>query len=540
MATKNLGQVAGIIISNTSPSNLNLIWYDITEHLHKVYNFETKRWEVLNKNSIIAINYSDLVDKAQLNGLTIGAVFQIKDKGNILATAVTSTKVQYTDLLGNIIIDDLGTNVESHIISSNILLDGVRGNFNENVLNFIFNENTLIPDFILGKKRINNEDKLIKVSANILISNRQGNSLRWLSGLYCSVINEIQSILDVPEGIASYDSFVTTVSNINLQISNLQRTLQTINTQITNTIKQSVSDVSIFNKKLTSDLELQGEPIDVIRNDTLYTIISKIQKYINKFKYATGIRLADNFTPIEGIVNVNRNDNLNSAIQKLQGGLTYLNDSLTSLIEELDNYTFFNYDVIETPETEISINNNLWQSNPDLAKVRFSIHNGVLTLIFPSWIELQFKNGGSIISSQVDVYEDKFFQLGFDSNLVSQLITYLSKFTSKLEDTPLSENQIFTFFQKIGYNQEDDTINWAEIKNMNVNLIAQLILRNNKLGIVIKPYTSSYKAGGSSNNTITYADEKTKLSDFLCPDSTMSERYISLLMRPAIFKVKIM
>lgn len=540
MATKNLGQVAGIIISNTSPSNLNLIWYDITEHLHKVYNFETKRWEVLNKNSILAINYSDLVDKAQLNGLTIGAVFQIKDKGNILATAITSTKVQYTDLLGNIIIDDLGTNAESHIISSNILLDGVRGNFNKNVLNFVFNENTLIPDFLLGKKRIKDENKLIKVSANILVSNKKENSLKWLSGLYCSVINEIQSILDVPEGIASYDSFVTTVSDINLQISNLQRTLQTINTQITNAINQSTSDVSIFNKKLTSDLKLQGEPIDVVINDTLYTIISKIQRYINKFKYATGIRLADNFTPIKGFVNVNRNDNLNSAIQKLQGGLTYLNDSLTSLIEELDNYTFFNYDLIETPETEISINNNLWQSNPDLAKVRFSIHNGMLTLIFPSWIELQFKNGGSIISGQVDVYEDKFFQLGFDSNLVSQLITYLSKFTSKLEDTPLSENQIFTFFQKIGYDQGDGNISWTKINNMNINLIAQLILRNNKLGIVIKPYSSSYKAGGSSNNTITYADEKTKLSDFLCPESSMSERYISLLMRPAIFKVKIM
>lgn len=44
MSTKNLGQVAGVAIQNTPPTNIALIWYDNTpsQMCHKVYDTAKK------------------------------------------------------------------------------------------------------------------------------------------------------------------------------------------------------------------------------------------------------------------------------------------------------------------------------------------------------------------------------------------------------------------------------------------------------------------------------------------------------------------
>ena len=131
MATKNLGQVAGVFIGTTPPENVTLIWYDNTPNqmLHKVYDVNLAQWVVLDKNTISSITYSELVNLATTVGLSIGAWFKISDKGNALALAITSTKIQYDDVLGNILIDDLGTNVQYHVTSSNLSIDDVIGVF---------------------------------------------------------------------------------------------------------------------------------------------------------------------------------------------------------------------------------------------------------------------------------------------------------------------------------------------------------------------------------------------------------------------------
>lgn len=53
MATKNLGQVAAIVISATAPSNNYLIWFDLSSNSLKYYNFETSTWDSLSGASSI-------------------------------------------------------------------------------------------------------------------------------------------------------------------------------------------------------------------------------------------------------------------------------------------------------------------------------------------------------------------------------------------------------------------------------------------------------------------------------------------------------
>ena len=90
MATKNLGQVSGVHIGNTPPSNTILIWYDSTpsQLRHKVYDPTLKQWVVLDQSIISAITYSELTNMAKNSGLSVGEYFQITDRSNVLALAI--------------------------------------------------------------------------------------------------------------------------------------------------------------------------------------------------------------------------------------------------------------------------------------------------------------------------------------------------------------------------------------------------------------------------------------------------------------------
>lgn len=162
-ATKNLGQVAGVHIGSTPPDNVILIWYDNTpsQQRHKVYDPTLKQWVVLDQTTISAITYSELVNMAKNTGLSVGEWFQITDRSNALALAITSTKVQYSDALGNILIDDLGTNIQYHVTSSNLSIDDVIGVFDEVNKKLVFQFNEVVPDmtaddYVLGKIQRNN------------------------------------------------------------------------------------------------------------------------------------------------------------------------------------------------------------------------------------------------------------------------------------------------------------------------------------------------------------------------------------------------
>lgn len=138
--TKNLGQVAGVHIGNTPPENTILIWFDNTpsQRCHKVYDAAKKTWVILDQNIVSLITYSELVNIAKNVGLSIGKFYQIKDKANALALAITTTKVQYDDSMGNILIDDLGSNIQYHVTSQNLSIDDIRGVFNESNKTLVF------------------------------------------------------------------------------------------------------------------------------------------------------------------------------------------------------------------------------------------------------------------------------------------------------------------------------------------------------------------------------------------------------------------
>ena len=190
-STKNLGQVSGVHIGTTPPSNTILIWYDSTpsQLRHKVYDPTLKQWVVLDQNIISAITYSELTNVAKNSGLSVGEYFQITDRSNALALAITSTKVQYCDALGNILIDDLGTNIQYHVTSSNLQIDDVVGVFDETNRKLVFQFNEQTPDFtaddyVLGKVQRNNIWSLAKYKLSSFLSKVTGNSITWNGGFF--------------------------------------------------------------------------------------------------------------------------------------------------------------------------------------------------------------------------------------------------------------------------------------------------------------------------------------------------------------------
>lgn len=211
MATKNLGQVAGVAIQNTPPTNIALIWYDSTpsQMCHKVYDTAKKQWVIIDQKIISEIKYSELENLARQSGLPIGKFYQITDRNNTLALTITSTKVQYTDSLGNILIDDLGTNIQYHVSSSNLQIDDISGTFNSvnNKLVFTFNEleNDIDNDYILGKTKRNNVWQLFKFKLKSLVSTTSGNSITWNGGLFLNVSQIINNLMDKVGGFVSYD-----------------------------------------------------------------------------------------------------------------------------------------------------------------------------------------------------------------------------------------------------------------------------------------------------------------------------------------------
>ena len=159
MATKNLGQVSGLWIGTSAPSNTSLIWYDSTPAIrcHKVYSSSLSAWVVLDQSSISSITYTELRNLARGTGLTQGSWYKITDQGNILALAITTTKVQYVDVNNNFVIDDLAASATYAVTSSNLLIDDISGvwDADNNLLKFSFTETAhdgnTDNDFVFGK-----------------------------------------------------------------------------------------------------------------------------------------------------------------------------------------------------------------------------------------------------------------------------------------------------------------------------------------------------------------------------------------------------
>lgn len=322
--TKNIGQVAGVHIGNTPPENIILIWYDNTpsQMRHKVYDQGLGQWVVLDQSVISLITYSELVNIAKNVGLSIGQYFQIKDKGNALALAITTTKVQYDDELGNILIDDLGTNIQYHVTSSNLLIDDVAGVFDEVNKKLVFQFNEMVPDFtaddyIMGKVQRNNVWRLAKYRLSSFLSKVTGNSISWNGGFFFNFLDALKGQLDKKGGVVAKDTYDTDMQTVNQNIQNVGKANQEIIDNANKAITEATSDEAIYNKKSPA-LETGGEPTDAAKGDALVTILSKFQRYITRFKYATGIRVSTDFTDAVLPEYVNNNDTVDSALRKIQ------------------------------------------------------------------------------------------------------------------------------------------------------------------------------------------------------------------------------
>lgn len=324
MATKNLGQVSGVHIGSTPPSNTILIWYDSTpsQLRHKVYDPTLKQWVVLDQNIISAITYSELTNMAKNSGLSVGEYFQITDRSNALALAITSTKVQYCDALGNILIDDLGTNIQYHVTSSNLQIDDVVGVFDETNRKLVFQFKEQTPDFtaddyVLGKVQRNNIWSLAKYKLSSFLSKVTGNSITWNGGFFFNFSDALKNVLDKAGGVVSKTSYDRDKEQLTTSINNVGKENQNIIQNAHNELTEATKPDSFYGTQLPS-ISTGGAATDIAKGDTLLSIVSKIQRYINKFKYATGIRISQDFTDRVSPQYVNNNDTVDSAIRKIQ------------------------------------------------------------------------------------------------------------------------------------------------------------------------------------------------------------------------------
>lgn len=323
MATKNLGQVAGLWIGTSAPSNTSLIWFDSTPAIraHKVYSARLGAWTVLDQNTISAITYSELRNLARTTGLTQGSWYKITDKSNALALAVTTTKIQYNDNNNNLIIDDLAANSTYVVNSNNLLIDDAQGvwDASTNKLKFSFNDisavTTNIPNTLLLYGR--QASAFIKVSVSRLISSVTGNSITWNNGFFFNFLSSLRGQYDVEGGVTSKTKHDTDKAALQQNIDNVAASNQNILTSAKNYTDGEVVNTKIYGKTIPV-APTGGTPTDIIAGDTLTTIISKIHRWINKFKYATGISLSPNFRTATSYAPINNNDTVESALGKIQ------------------------------------------------------------------------------------------------------------------------------------------------------------------------------------------------------------------------------
>lgn len=335
MASQNLGQVSGLWIGTSAPTNTTLIWYDSTPAIrcHKVYSVTAATWVVLDQNVISAITYSELKNLAQSTGLTQGSWYKITDQGNILALAITSTKVQYVDVNDNFIIDDLAASATYVVTSSNLLIDDVSGVWDatNKRLKFSFSETAhdgnTDNDFVFGKKQRGGVWSLAKYKLSALISAVTGNSVTWNKGIFFNFNAALNNKTDVAGGVVSKNTYDSEKATMNQNIANVAASNQAILNTAKNYTDNKVVPSEIYSKTLPS-APTSGTAIDIAQGDTLSGIITKIHRWIAQFKVATGIKVSQSFAPSLSLQDINNDDTVDSALRKVQKQINHLNEGI--------------------------------------------------------------------------------------------------------------------------------------------------------------------------------------------------------------------
>lgn len=325
--SKNLGQVSGIHIGATAPNNKILIWYDVSGNnspevigsCHKVYDNGLGSWVILNQKYIKAITKANLVLAAGSQyGLPLGALYKITDLGNYLALSISQKVIQYIDLSGNLIVEDLlaGTKF-NHVSSANLTIDGVNGDIitNVNKLNFVLNDVTpgiSVNDFVLGKKKVGVNDVLVKYKMSSLRNNNSNNSIVWNNGFFFSFSDSISSMINDMSnaGLINRGTHKTAIQILETRINN-----------IVTEVNNNLTDETVYSKKIPSNVYdiVSGDITDIKKNDALSVIVNKIQNWINKLKYSAGIKLsqAQTFPPTTSDQDLLPTDSIEQAFKKI-------------------------------------------------------------------------------------------------------------------------------------------------------------------------------------------------------------------------------
>lgn len=329
--SKNLGQVAGLYISTSAPTNTALIWFDSSQGVHKTYDRSLRQWKVLTPNSITPNTYSELVNKASTVGLTQGQWFKITDRSGALALAITSTKIQYVNNSGAMVVDDLGTDIQYHVTSGNLLIDDIAGVFNASTQKLVFSFTDSTPsftpdsdttniDYILGERKRGNTRSFFKFRLSKLISNAENNAIAWNNGIFFNFLNKLKTYYNVSGGVVSWEQYNRFITAQQQVIADLGAAETAAIAAAAATVTAAVTDAEIYGKKLpTAPSSSAGNRVAIAKGDTFTTIFSKIQSWIDYLKYATGVQLPSNWSAQTTPTVVNNNDTVSTAIAKLAG-----------------------------------------------------------------------------------------------------------------------------------------------------------------------------------------------------------------------------
>ena len=350
MATRNLGQVAGLWIGTNPPTNTDLIWLDtsLNPAVHKVY--ANGGWNNLAQNIISTIGYANLKNLAQTTGLTLGSWYKITDnsvayRNNVLAYAITSQRIHYVANNGNIVIDDLSSSSLAEFrvpCINNLLIDGITGDWSNNQLNFNFTEATpsnAADYFLFGKRLVNSVYQFAKFKISSFISTVTGNDLQWNNGLYINLSTLLNNRYDQVGGVTAYNTYAAKIALVDASLQTLSENYQHLISGYTDSNNVVHSD-GIIDEKIadaTSSAAIIGDGTsanpgkvlpsintsltsgmnDINVGDNLRNIISKCQGWFNNLKKATSINLTNTYTAATNNGFPAVGDTIQEAIQKI-------------------------------------------------------------------------------------------------------------------------------------------------------------------------------------------------------------------------------
>ena len=324
MATRNLGQVAGLWIGTNPPTNTDLIWLDtsLNPAVHKVY--ANGGWNNLAQNIISTIGYANLKNLAQTTGLTLGSWYKITDnsvayRNNVLAYAITSQRIHYVANNGNIVIDDLSSSSLAEFrvpCINNLLIDGITGDWSNNQLNFNFTEATpsnAADYFLFGKRLVNSVYQFAKFKISSFISSVTGNDLQWNNGFYINLSTLLNNRYDQVGGVTAYNTYSAKIALVDASLQTLSENYQHLISGYTDSnnvvhsdgiidekIADATSSAAIIGdgtntnpgKTLPSlDTTLTSGMNNILVGDNLRKIASKCQGWFNNLKKAFNIYL---------------------------------------------------------------------------------------------------------------------------------------------------------------------------------------------------------------------------------------------------------